>query len=61
MLQVSTPAKFTLRPLPDDEVYIIMPTTFESGKKGSFFLSVVTDADFVLRRDSGGVSQGRGR
>lgn len=49
--QVSTPAQFKLQPLPEDEVYVIMPATFESGKKGGFFLSVVTDADFSLRKD----------
>jgi len=42
-----------LRPLGEDEVYTIMPTTFEPGKRGGFFLSVVTEADFVLHRDTG--------
>ncbi len=45
---VSTPESFMLPPLPDDESYCIMPTTFDSGMKGAFFLSVVTESDFSL-------------
>lgn len=56
MGQVSTPLDFMLRPLGEDEVYTIMPTTLEPGKRGSFFLSVVTEADFILRRDTLGGS-----
>ena len=48
-----------LKPLGEDEVYMIMPTTFEPGKKGGFFLSVVTEVDFVLRKDSGAAATNR--
>ena len=50
---VSTPEGFRLDPLPDDEYYSIMPATFDAGKKGPFFLSVVMDADFTLKLDKG--------
>ena len=43
---VSTPEDFILNPLPEGEAYTIMPATFDSGKKGPFFLSVITDVDF---------------
>ncbi|GMH62713.1 hypothetical protein TrST_g11300 [Triparma strigata] len=45
---VSTPDNFVLPPLPDDEVYTIMPCTFDAGKKGNFFLSVVSEGSFEL-------------
>jgi hypothetical protein len=54
---VGTPEGFMLQPLPDGEVYSIMPTTFDPGKKGSFFLSVVTDVDFSLSSVSGSKSE----
>jgi hypothetical protein len=59
---VSTPQNFVLDPLADDEVYCIMPATFEPGKTGSFFLNVVTEADFSLKVDKGegGLRKGRG-
>ena len=45
-----------LEPLTDDgsgnDVYTIMPATFEPGKVGSFFLSVVADCEFMLKRDT---------
>ena len=50
---VGTPEGFMLAPLPEGEVYSIMPCTFDPGKKGSFFLSVVTDVDFTLTSASG--------
>ena len=56
MSSVSTPTNFYLEPLTDDgsgnDVYTIMPATFEPGKVGSFFLSVVADCEFVLKRDT---------
>jgi len=51
---ISTPDNFFLDPLPNDEVYAIMPTTFEPSCTGSFFLSVVTEADFTLKLSKGG-------
>ena len=48
MNSVSTPSNFVLEPL-EDEVYSIIPATFEAGKKGPFFLSVVADCDFSLQ------------
>ena len=52
MSTVSTPTNFYLEPLANDEVYTIMPATFEPGKTGSFFLSVVADCEFALKRDA---------
>lgn len=51
MHAVSTPLNFELEPL-DDEVYTIIPTTFEPGNTGPFILSVVADSDFTLQRDN---------
>jgi len=50
---VGTPEGFTLAPLPEGEVYSIMPTTFDPAIKGAFFLSVVTDVDFTLTSGEG--------
>jgi len=52
MHEVSTPGNFYLDPLRDDDVYTIMPCTFEPGKKGTFFVSIMTDAEFSLKRES---------
>ncbi|GMI46565.1 hypothetical protein TrCOL_g11080 [Triparma columacea] len=57
---VSTPEGFMLQPLPDGDVYSIMPTTFDPAKKGSFFLSVVTDVDFTLSSGSGSSKSDKG-
>jgi hypothetical protein len=52
---VATPAGFTLESSGSgDDVFTIMPATFEPGKKGPFHLSVVCDAEFRLTRDRGG-------
>mmetsp|Transcript_16174 Transcript_16174/g.21413 ORF Transcript_16174/g.21413 Transcript_16174/m.21413 type:complete len:978 (+) Transcript_16174:224-3157(+) len=51
MHQVSTPDNFYLDPLPDNRSYTIMPSTFEPDKKGPFFISVVTDVEFVLKKE----------
>ena len=48
MNSVSTPNGFVLEPL-EDEVYSIIPSTFEPQKTGPFFLSVVADCDFSLQ------------
>uniref|UniRef100_A0A7S3Y2S7 Uncharacterized protein n=1 Tax=Heterosigma akashiwo TaxID=2829 RepID=A0A7S3Y2S7_HETAK len=52
MHQVSTPENFYLDPLPDGKAYTIMPATFEPKKKGPFFISVVTDVEFTLKKES---------
>jgi hypothetical protein len=52
--RVATPAGFTLESSGSDDVFTIMPATFEPGKKGPFHLSVVCDAEFRLTRDRGG-------
>jgi len=49
---VSTPTNFELEPL-EDEVYSIIPATFEPGKHGPFFLSVSSESEFTLQRDHG--------
>lgn len=54
MHSVSTPRNFYLEPLPDEEVYTIMPAIFEPKHEGSFMLSVSTDVEFQLKRDRGG-------
>ena len=46
---ISTPNNFYLEPLPNDEVYTIMPVTYGSGKTGPFFLTVETDVDYVFK------------
>ena len=40
MHSVRTPVDFCIEPLPEDDVYSIIPATFEPGKTGPFFLSV---------------------
>lgn len=52
MHSVCTPTGFELEPL-EDEVYTIIPATFEPGKTGPFYLSVVSDSEFALHRDTG--------
>ena len=52
MALAAPPAGFELEPL-EDEVYTIVPATYESGKTGPFFLSVVSEGDFTLVKDSG--------
>jgi len=56
MNTVSTPKDFYLEPLPDEEVYTIMPAIFEPQHRGPFMLSVTTDVEFQLKRDRGGKS-----
>jgi len=51
MHQVSTPENFYLDPLADDKSYTIMPATFEPNKKGPFFISIVTDVEFSLKKE----------
>lgn len=48
--EVSTPAGFMLDSNSEDEVFTIMPATFEPGKTGPFFISIATDVEFSLRR-----------
>jgi len=54
MNSVATPKNFYLEPLPDEEVYTIMPAIFEPKHEGPFMLSVTTDVEFQLKRDRGG-------
>ncbi|CAM9418138.1 unnamed protein product [Chrysoparadoxa australica] len=57
--EVSTPQDFTLEVLGgkgEDDIFTIIPSTFEPGHHGPFFLSVMTDVDFSFnkaRHDSG--------
>ena len=46
---VSTPRDFFLDPLPNDEVYTIMPAIFEPKHQGSFMISVTTDVEFTFK------------
>lgn len=48
--EVSTPAGFMLDSTSEDEIFTIMPATFEPGKIGPFFISIATDVEFSLRR-----------
>lgn len=48
--EVSTPLDFILESGSEDDVFTIMPTTFEPGKTGPFFLSIATDVEFSFRR-----------
>lgn len=49
--EVSTPPAFMLDNTSEDDIFTIMPATFEPGKTGPFFISIATtDADFSLRR-----------
>lgn len=48
--EVSTPAGFMLDSTSEDDIFTIMPATFEPGKTGPFFISIATDVDFSLRR-----------
>ena len=45
----STPENFYLEPLPNEEVYTIMPVTYGSGKTGPFFVTVESDGDYVFK------------
>ncbi|CAM9172987.1 unnamed protein product, partial [Ectocarpus sp. 13 AM-2016] len=48
--EVSTPPGFMLDNSSEDDIFTIMPATFEPGKTGPFFISIATtDADFSLR------------
>lgn len=47
-----TDVGFTLPPLHPDEYYVIMPTTFSEGKFGSFILSVMSEVEFQLVKES---------
>lgn len=50
--EVATPAGFELDfILSAHESYVVMPTTFEDGKHGSFVLTVTADCDFSLTRE----------
>ncbi len=51
--QVQTPPSFRLPPPTPEEnnVYTIVPTTFDPGKTGPFFLSVISNKEFTLRKD----------
>ena len=53
--QVQTPMSFRLPPPAPEEndVYTIVPTTFEPGKKGPLFLSVISNKEFTLKKDTG--------
>lgn len=48
--EVSTPLGFMLENNPEDDIFTIMPATFEPGKTGPFFISITTDVEFSLRR-----------
>jgi len=53
---VSTPQDLLLPPLPHEECYMIMPTTFEPGKHGNYFLSVSSPVDFVFKQEKSATS-----
>jgi len=53
---VSTPVNFELPPL-EDEVYSIIPATFDADKLGPFVLSVTADSEVHLSRDTGKVEK----
>jgi hypothetical protein len=50
--EVSTDASFTLPQLQHGEVYTIMPCTFNDGKSGSFVLSLLSEYEFHIKKDS---------
>ena len=50
MHSVGTPPGFLLEVLPPDEVYWVVPATFEPQKLGPFFLTVSADTDFSFKR-----------
>jgi len=43
---------YTLPQLHPDEYYVIMPTTFSEGKHGSFVISVMSEVEFQLVKES---------
>ena len=47
---VSTPANFCLDPLPEGDVYTIIPATFDPGHHGAFFVTVSAECDFVFTK-----------
>ena len=47
--EIATPEGFVLEPLPNEEVYTIMPVTYTPGQHGPFFLTVEADCDFVFK------------
>ena len=50
MNAVSTPQNFYLDPLPEDEVYTIVPATFDPGHHGPFFVTVSSDVEYVFTK-----------
>ncbi|CAM9946225.1 unnamed protein product, partial [Hapterophycus canaliculatus] len=48
--EISTPPGFKLNCGSEDDLFTIMPATFEPGKTGPFFISITTDVEFSLRR-----------
>jgi hypothetical protein len=51
--ELSTDPTFVLEQLGHDEVYVIMPTTYAEGKLGSFVLSLLSEFEFSIQKDSG--------
>ena len=47
--EIATPSNFYLEPLPNDEVYTIMPVTYSPGKTGPFFLTVESSCDYIFK------------
>lgn len=50
-IEVQTEPEFCLQPLQHSESYVIMPTTFAENKHGSFVLSFVADAEYVVTKE----------
>ena len=50
--QVCTPDGLELPPLPNGEVYTVVPCTMEPDKLGPFVLSVTADEDFTFGKDA---------
>lgn len=49
--ELSTDADFSLTNLQSGEEYVIMPTTFGEGKKGSFVISIMTETEFRFHKE----------
>jgi hypothetical protein len=49
--ELSTENGFMLAPLPGEEEYVIMPTTYGENQLGSFVLSIMSEHEFVFKRE----------
>lgn len=50
-IEISTEPDFSLQPLQLGDSYVIMPTTFQENKLGSFILSFIADCEYTVLKE----------